>query len=101
MLLMRHPNTIVTLLFFCSNYPSGAFADDEQQSGPNPQALAAFDNSVNGSTQLVDNIPKADREAIMEEHRENEAWAFDDDMCAIDDAMWYGYARKKGWLNNN
>jgi len=75
-------------------------ADDNAQHAPNPAALEEFDDSVNGSRELVDTIPGANREALMEEHRENEAWAFDDEMDAIDDALWYEHARKKGWLDD-
>lgn len=98
---MRFPLTISLLILLCFAFPHAVFPDDEPQHGPSQQALAAFDDSVNGSTRLVEDIPKANRNAIIADHRVNEAQAFDDYMCAIDDEMWYGYAKKEGWLNDD
>lgn len=98
---MKQLITAIALLSLCFVSPYGAFAEDDTQHGPNPQALAQFDDSVNGSTQLVDNIPKANREEIMAEHKENEDWAFYDDMYGIDNELWYEHARREGWLSND
>lgn len=65
------------------------------------EALAEFDDTVNGSTTLVDTMPPVDREEMIREHREDEAAEMDDELAEIDGAMWYGYAKKEGWLNQN
>jgi hypothetical protein len=101
MLTMKHLIATICVLSLCFASSQGAFAEDDTQHGPNPQALAQFDDSVNGSTQLVDDIPKANREEIMAEHKENEDWAFYDDMYGIDNELWYEHARREGWLNND
>lgn len=65
------------------------------------EALEEFDDNMNGATMLVDDIPPVDREALMEEHREDECWAMEDEMWGIGDALWCEHARKKGWFDED
>lgn len=93
---------LVFVLLFASIAFNPLLADDDDPLHPNRSAaLDEFDDNMNGATMLVDDIPPVDRDALMEEHRENEDWAMEDEMWDIDDALWYEHARKKGWLDED
>ena len=90
----------LVLVFIAFNSPRAGGGEDSHRPG-RAAALEEFDDSVNGATMLVDDIPPVDREVIMKEHREDEDRAMEDEMCGIDDALWCEHAGKKGWLDED
>ncbi len=93
-------------LLFCLLFASIACRpllaeDDDSLHSNRSAALDDFDDNMNGATMLVDDVAPVNREALMEEHREDEDWAMEDEMWGIDDELWHEHARKKGWLDED
>lgn len=93
--------SILFALFFLTAASGVVYAEDSSSGGPNPRAMAEFDDEANGGTVLSEAVGPVDRDAIEEQHEIDREMAEEDELWAIDDALMYEHARKKGWINDD
>lgn len=93
--------SLILVLFFLAAVFDTVHAYGDSSGGPNPQALAEFDNAANGGTGLSEAVGPVDRDEMQQEHRIDCDIAEDDELWGISDYLMYEHARKKGWIDED